>query len=151
MYSHTIYIDMIQDPYCNPYFRGAYPYDKVDSSKIDKNTRNIFMINTTPSYKKYGHWVLYFIDNDSLYYFDSFSRDTRAYGTQFHQCYEILTKNYKVITISRQVQSYKSNLCGEFCTFVAKKLCRGETINMIFEYFSNELIKNDKVVLTQYG
>ena len=45
-----------------------------------------------------------------------------------------------------QLQSYFSNLCGEYCIFFVFTLCRNKSLEYILKFFSSDLSQNDQSV-----
>ena len=67
------------------YFKGCY----VDKNlpKWFVNIENGFIIvNTLNDVNKMGHWILLFIKNSHLYYFDSFGNSPNTYGYHTSNC-----------------------------------------------------------------
>jgi Ulp1 protease family, C-terminal catalytic domain len=152
MLTHEIYISLIRDQFCKPYFLGVIPYDKIYSITVKKDSKNLLIVNTAHSKEKYGHWVLFFMQNSDspIIYFDSLGRKPDSYSIAFESSL-LYFANFTAFPneytyMQKQYQSYCSRNCGYYCIYVAKRLCQNESINIILESFSEEISENDKIV-----
>lgn len=146
MYTNQIYVILSCDQVTSKYFRGVFACDKIKNLCIEKSTEKYFIIVNTHSSKSPGqHWLLFFVVNNTCILFDSMAKSLSFYGDCVKDGFHMFSNNCNVqISSARRLQAFESNLCGIYCIYVARELCRKKSINMIENCFSNDHTKNDK-------
>ena len=85
-----------------------------------------------------SHWIVIFIENNSVDFFDSFGRPPIHFFLRF--------KNKHVNIYSKNVQDKNSTLCGYYCiAFVYMKMYK--MLNEFFQMFTDNKILNDKKIV----
>ena len=60
-------------------FLGIYKNDTVPI-ELQLKRNGFFIVNTTVKNSSMGHWILYYIKDNVLYFFDSFGQPPNVYG-----------------------------------------------------------------------
>ena len=126
------------------YFKGCYINKNLP--KWFANIENGFIIvNTLNDANKIGHWILFFIKNMHLYYFDSFGNNPNNYGYRTSKFYNTYPKN-KTIVFNSPVQADFSYFCGAYVIYFSYMMCLDYSTGFIKNKFTNNKKNNDKVV-----
>ena len=74
----------------NIYFMDVY---KITQSLLNCNQKekDFFIVNTTVKNSILGHWILYYIKDCVLYFFDSFGQPLDIYGLDIESCFTTCT------------------------------------------------------------
>lgn len=124
---------------------GVYASDMTPR----KWTRPMAMVVNTDDHTKNGtHWTAIYIDNSGVgWYFDSFGlppTDSRVL--------ERLRRNCSTWQWNRhQVQSEKSDVCGQFSVFFLYHMFTSGTLASFNDLFTKNLCKNDRSAKSFYG
>ena len=120
-------------------FGGIYAKDQITPDMIKH--KHFYIINLDDMYSPTNgtHWVVFYVDDDRIEYFDS-------YGLKPP---EIISENYDYIYNSSQLQSYDSKACGYYCLYFIYHRSHGYNFYEIIKQFSlvdldynQNLIKN---------
>ena len=115
-------------------FKGVFPRNRIPT--IPDNETLSFVVNTDPAHKPGKHWVAFYINKNTVYYFDSYGLPPKGFG-------KILTSRSKRKYFTKRLQG-NGKQCGHYCLFFLLHISHGEKlpINM----FSDDLNANDRVV-----
>ena len=110
-------------------FCGVFASDKLP--KIPR--LGLYVVNLDPSELPGSHWVAIYIHGRFAEYFDSyglrpFVPDILNFLTPFH-----LNHN------SVQIQSFHSDICGEYCCLYAASKCLGHTLRKFLSQFHHSI------------
>lgn len=144
MYSSQLSELIQKDPIMKTVFAGTFPRDKLPKLNLQHNSA--FVINSAPSNKKEGHWLLAFFDVKSrtVVWFDSLGRRPRFYSKSLSLW--LHSSGFKLDYSSKVIQAVNSRLCGLFVLNALFFLSRGYTLRKVLSQFSSELKKNDRIV-----
>ena len=124
---------------------GTFAYDRIPNI-YGKNFSLIINLD------KYGlpgsHWVALIGFEDKLHIFDTYSRTTSDLDEDVRVILnKKVVKMRKVIANPFFVQNPFSELCGHYCIYVLILFGMGVSFSNILKTFSENLIKNDEMVL----
>lgn len=126
------------------YFKGCY-----ESKNIPNWFANIvngfIIVNTLNNTNKIGHWVLFYIKNTSLYYFDSFGNEPSVYGTYISNFYHAYPKD-KTLVFKSPLQADFSYVCGAYVIYFSYMMCHNYSIAFIRNKFTKNKEYNDEIV-----
>ena len=107
-------------------FGGIYAKDQITTDMI--KSKHFYIINLDDIYSPSNgtHWVVFYVDDDRIEYFDS-------YGLKPPQ---IISENYDYIYNSSQLQSYESKACGYYCLYFIYHRSHGFNFYEIIKQFS---------------
>ena len=126
-------------------FRGCYYNRNIPFSLFNERTC-FFIVNTkTNLSRSMGHWILFYIRDYYLLFFDSFALEPRFYGWDIEEFYEMYP-GCKSIMISRPLQNEFSYVCGAYCVVVSYLLSKNYTVKRIHSLFTKKTRKNDSYV-----
>ena len=115
-------------------FKGVFARNRIPT--FPKNERLSFVVNTDPAHKPGKHWLAFYVNEDTVYYFDS---------------YGLVPKGFKKILTSRKNKKYfnrrlqgNGKECGHYCIFFLLQMCQHE--RLLLNMFSNDLNANDRIV-----
>jgi hypothetical protein len=113
-----------------------------NNDRINLSKKKVYIVNLQNTNQPGTHWVLVSsLDSRFIFYFDPFgvgptkdiTRDIKKTGLPcYYNC--------------RDVQALTSDSCGYFCSFVAKKLIRGESPEQALNQFSDSYIDNECIL-----
>lgn len=145
MDTQEIYAALKTNPSTKDCFNFVYPIDKLppkNSLKYNSRGEGFVVVNTDPSYKKGSHWIALCISPSQFSadeYFDSYGEEPPE---------EI--KNYlggNCLRQKRQLQSFETTVCGQWCIFYIWKRCCGLSLGDIVKQFKgNSPVENDQFV-----
>ena len=123
------------------HFIGCFPYDQLPV--LPEKLPVKMIVNTGASSTKGEHWVAILLKPKSCFYFDSFGIPILD-----SEIKKFLGKKYNKITFSALcVQDFRSNKCGEFCTYFLKFVRNKKTYQSFLRKFCDvNLSLNDNVV-----
>jgi len=147
MYANQICEILSQDPLTKKHFSGVFPCNASLQPESKKKTR-IIIVNTSPLHHKGEHWVTFFKNKNEAIFFDSIARKLENYGPCIYEAFMTFSAGCKHVNFSsKRLQSANSNVCGIYCIYVARELCKGKAINTIEMKFSDNLKLNDYKIL----
>ena len=97
-------------------FKGAFPCDAIP--KI--NDREYAMIvNTDNSSNEGEHWTAFIINNEHVYYMDSFGRnyDNKSFPSDYTSNLAKLFLGKRIKINDKVLQGFQSNTCSDYCIY----------------------------------
>lgn len=96
------------------------------------------------------HWLMIYFNSDQIEIYDSLCN---IFLAEYKYIRKFILNNMlsKAIFMLPQVQSNNSNTCGYFITVISILKSRNVSFQKILSMFSNNLPKNDKVILKLYN
>ena len=118
------------------HFKGVFPYNHLPQRK--QKTPYAYIFNTEPSGQEGEHWVAVFQAHEQqpIEYFDS-------YGFPPPPHLEHIASSSKIIRNTRQIQSYCSTLCGEYCVVFLTFRILNVSLHELISHFSDDPELND--------
>jgi hypothetical protein len=119
----SVQIDRLLRPF--KIFRG------VDASdRLPKSPQNgVYIVNLDPSNLPGSHCVGIYLDNHLAEYFDSYGLP--PFGANARQFLKPFVFNYNRV----QIQSFQSDICGEYCCLYAVSKSLGYTLHKFLNQF----------------
>ena len=117
-----------------------------------KKSRNLFFIVNTikdPIMEKIGHWVLFYIKDYKLYFFDSYGITPDWYGgdiAEFYYNHQFPSE----CVIRYELQQDSSFVCGIYCLFFCQKMYKNCPIKTIKNYFGCNKKNNDSLMMKYF-
>lgn len=144
MYTSQIMKIIDNDKIMKKTFFGIFARDTL--KPLNKNIESAYIANTDKSNSPGEHWILTYVipDKNEIIFFDSLAFKPSYYGKEFEDWINL--PEFKVVKISRAVQSKESTYCGLFVIYYFYYLCRGWSVDDITNTFSSDLGKNDEIV-----
>ena len=134
-----------QDEMVNYYFRGIFLNKNIPIRILEQKTC-FFVVNTMVDKSRIGHWVLIYIDDIYIYFFDSLGATPSYYGGDISKNFEN-TSRYRIIVFSEPIQSKTSSVCGAYVIFFGYELIRNKSIDSIKSKFKHSQFRNDRIVV----
>ena len=110
-------------------FRGVYASDR-----LPKSPRNgVYIVNLDPSNLPGSHWVAIYLHNHLAEYFDSYGLPPFIRN---------IRKFLKPFTVTRnriQIQSFHSDICGEYCCLYTASKSLGQTLHKFLTQFHHTI------------
>ena len=136
----------IQEYYQNePRFNGVFSRDNLFNN--NNNIKNgAYVINLNEYHDIGTHWVLLYVNNKIVTYFDSFG--------VVHIPKEIMKfiVRKKIIINIYRIQAYDSIMCGYFCNGFINFMFNGKSLTDYTNLFSlNDNNKDDDIILEYFG
>lgn len=131
-------------PYTDVSAGGVYAADKIPWGWA----RPCAIIANTDDHTKPGtHWVAFYLSaNGRGVFFDSFGRPPS--DPRFIQR---LNRNCRDFEWNRiQIQSYLSNICGNYCIVALHWLSMGKSLSAFCKLFTNNHKQNDQLLMKMY-
>ena len=132
----------IQAYYQNePRFIGVY--SRVNLSNKIKD--GAYVINLDEYYDIGTHWIVLYVNNKTVTYFDSFGKE--------HIPKEVkkFIAHRNIISNIYRIQNYDSDMCGYFCIGFVDYMFKGKSLPDYTNLFSpNNFKKNDDIVLNNF-
>ena len=99
------------------FFKGCYINSNIPKSFFNLRS-GFFIVNTLPRHSKQtmGHWVLFLVKENILYFFDSFGFKPKLYGYNIKFFFENFP-NHKEVVFDYPIQDKKSLYCGIYTIF----------------------------------
>ena len=98
----------------------------------------LYICNDQISEKAGNHWFLIYSNQNDIYFVDSFAKPVEFYNL------ETFLRPSQVL--QTRLQSYLSDVCGEYTLFFSYHLSRGKRLVDILKFFTSEYIQNDMLV-----
>ena len=99
----------------------------------------VFVVNDQASTKVGNHWFLIHVTDKEINFVDSF-----ANTPEFYKVENELQGNLILNKVNSRLQSYFSDVCGEYVIFFSYHLCRGKQLRSLTKYFTKKYIENDE-------
>ena len=118
------------------FYYGVFAQDQFKSNTdVEKQKCAICIVNEQPSTAADTHWILVFVDENKVVFFDSFGRPPSHFSIG-GKVNKLLKGKKKVLYYpTRQLQSAISNRCGGFVMLAAFLLSRDQTLTTILSLF----------------
>ena len=135
---------------------GCYLRDRLPNPTniFLKYNNNFFLIVNTvssTSSEEIGHWILLYVRDDNIYFFDSFGRCIEDKDFGLSRYIKDYYPNKRLIhVITYPVQHDDSLLCGAYVIYVAYKLSRDESPWNIKQSFSRFNRKNNDMKMEAF-
>ena len=126
-------------------FLGAYACDKIKN--IRGETPYAIIVNTDNSSKSGSHWVLLYVTDQNIFFFDTFGRnydDSEMFPADFVKYMKKYIGNRKSKFNPRILESLLGNACGQFCLYYLFEKCLDA--RQILKPFTSDLKNNDMFV-----
>lgn len=130
------------DNACSKYFIGVFPRDEAPI--IFHKLPCSFILNTDKRNESGSHWLAFFIDySRKVEFFDPY-----GYHPNYYNLSSYLNKiSSDWISNDFMIQSPFSSYCGQICLFYLYFKSRAYSLNYIINNFSDDLIKNEKIII----
>ena len=125
-------------------FIGVYPVDMLPKTKV-KQRPFCCIINSAPSSNQGEHWLAIYVDDTNRgEFFDSYGHAAEFYNHRL-ECF--LKRNCNEHSYNlRELQSFWSETCGQFCLYWLLHRCRKIPTSKIIKQFSTNKLMNDYLV-----
>lgn len=135
---NTLQLTAIMDKIShNTHFLGVLPCDQ-----------SMTIINTHPSELPGEHWLaVYFTREGTACFFDSFGNPPDDERFPYTIKNFLVTNSTNTLYSARRVQDFTTDVCGQHCVFFLHQLARGHGYNDVMRQYSDDYIKNDRMVL----
>lgn len=123
---------------------GVFPADRIPENWTKPTA---FVFNTKNHDDPGEHWVAVYVDrNGRAIYFDSYGEPPNITNHLRR-----IRKNCTFYDYNkRQLQSYDSSVCGQYCVLFLHFMCIGLSLHQFHSIFTNDTIENDKLVHEYY-
>lgn len=146
MYGDEIESAMRCDPYTRRSVVGVYAADTLPSARDSGYDRRWgFVSNTDVMSLPGSHWVSFWVNKDSLEFYDSYGQMPGYYGEHFDKYVRDARKT--LIYNAYAVQSDYSEVCGLYAMFYLLKKSRNCSMKDIVNTFSDSQDVNDSFIL----
>lgn len=146
MFSNHLDIILKNDKVTLKNFNGVYACDEI--AKSNKYAKSFIVVNTAQRKQKGKHWLLFFRHEDKSFYFDSIAAEINSYGDCVKDGFSKYADGCNNVYYSKKrLQACDSDVCGIYCIFAGRELCKRKSINTIEEMFSINLKKNDQKII----
>ena len=136
---------LTKDPKTRLFLRDVFALDHFKSFVFKHSLiEGLYIINDETSVEDGNHWILVYVDKESVVFMDSFAKSPKHYSIKK----EIEDNPYKsIITSPFQIQSYFSNVCGGYVVYFSLQLCRQKKLDQIYKQLSiTDFEKNDQMI-----
>ena len=128
-------------------FKGVYINKNLPYNLIGKKDY-FFIVNTLNKVSQsMGHWILFFIRDFELLFFDSFAMTPEYYDWEIYDFFEAYPYKKKIV-FNKPLQRDSSYTCGAYSITFAYYMTKGKTLYYIKSLFSNNKTKNDSYVVS---
>ena len=124
-------------------YRGCFMNKYVPKIK-EKNC--FFVVNTLKNVGGIGHWVMFYILDYHMYFFDSLGKEPSYYTGDIYRVYNQHMFN-KTIVFKNRIQNIYSSVCGAYVIYFAYEMFKHENICIIKSKFTLAYFKNDDIVV----
>ena len=131
----------------NRFFKGCY-YNRNIPFHLMRERECFFIVNTIIDIRKMGHWVLLFIKDFCLYYFDSFGLSPVDYGWDIEHFYTSYP-GYKAQVFHTPIQNDVSYVCGAYTIFFAHCMSMDYSLSHIRKLFTRNRRRNDSFIVSR--
>lgn len=113
-------------------YGGVFARNRVP--RIPKRKRIAYVVNTDPAHMPGQHWVAFYMDDDTVYYFD-------PYGLPPIGFERIMQSRKKQLFFKRRLQG-QGKMCGQYCLYFILSM----QTHRSFQLFGDDLNANDRIV-----
>ena len=99
-----------------PFFRGVFANYNLPRSFSLHNNAFIIVNTLSRASEEMGHWIVLYIRDGILHYFDSLAACPTQYGGAIHKLYSDYPRE-KIIVFDNPLQSDTSFACGAYAIF----------------------------------
>ena len=120
----------------NSFFSGVYT-DKILPFEIIEKDKAVIIVNISFRNKKIGHWVVMYIYEKTLYFFDSYAKKPQFYGGNI----DIFCKLFQgaiVFPVKKSIQEKGSFVCGGYSLYFAECIFKNMSISETMSIFSQK-------------
>ena len=128
------------------FFKGCFINNNVPIHLLNNLGDFFIIVNNITNISKMGHWILFFMKNRELLFFDSFGLHPNVYKGDILKFYCSYSGRKRVIT-SYAIQNKFSLVCGVYVIYVGYMLSTDRTLCTIFSKFTCNTRKNDRIVV----
>ena len=139
------------DKILNAFYLGAFPADIFPP--ISKKTPCCWIWNTDEQSEDGRHWVAIWVDEKTMYFFDSFAKPLSFYKREYWRKYaKKINRKFKIVR-TRQLQAKNTFVCGNWSLLYLHNMSRGKKDKI---KINNKLkIRNDiqlsKIIRVKFG
>ena len=127
-----------------PEFYGVHPCCEIEVFR--RKRVGSLIVNTDPHNKPGQHWVVVYIEEKTMTFFDSFGREINEFAEPFATIMNDFTRGYQVISNRKQYQNLKSDTCGLWSIyFILSKVLNVNN----FHVFTEDTLRNETVMIKQ--
>ena len=126
-------------------FKGCYLNKNIPLNILNEE-RCLFVVNSLVDVKDIGHWILMYINNRNLFFFDSFGNTPSFYGGDISRIYDLYGYS-KSIVFDYPIQSFDSFVCGAYVIYFGYEMCAHANSFLIKNAFTRFRRGNDKKVV----
>ena len=142
---------MSNSPITSPYICAVLSLDFDAQSEVnlyDKNSKNVYIINTTASSNIVGHWLLLFAARNCCIFFDTYGQSAENFGGNILELTKLISikSGASVTWNSKCLQQKNSCVCGIYCILFSYYLCQNYSMSNILSWFSDDKKLNDHSV-----
>ncbi len=131
---------------CRTHFLGVLPSDQLPKKPI-RILPSACIINTHPARLPGEHWIAVYLTQDGpTCFFDSFGNPPNSHRFPTTINNFLAANDADVLYSNGRVQDYSSDTCGQHCVFFLYHLARGYDYNHVMKLYTDDYIKNDKMV-----
>ena len=127
-------------------FQGVFLNNNIPIDYLKSKRNCFFVVNTISSTHNIGHWVLFYIKDYCLYFFDSLGKDPEYYDGDIKKFYNQFMFD-KLVVFRKQIQNSTSSVCGAYVIYFAYILFTCENVYRLKAKFTLQYVKNDKIVV----
>ena len=138
MYENTIEEILERDSFTKKIFVGCLSRDELPP--VLKKP-SCFVINTEPRSSKGEHWLAFYFEKDTCYFFDSYGLSPKYYGFE-----KYIKQNSKKLVFNKQRLQGLSNYCGLYCILFLIFRARND-LKIFYNNFFKDFYLNDKLIL----
>ncbi len=144
---NTLQLTAIMDKItCRTHFLGVLPSDQLPKKPM-RILPSACIINTHPARLPGEHWIAVYLTQDGpTCFFDSFGNPPNSHRFPTTINNFLAANDADVLYSDRRVQDYSSDTCGQHCVFFLYHLARGYDYNYVMKLYTDDYIKNDKMV-----
>ena len=132
---------LMSDPVISRMSFVIVPSRALEFVDVTQDSINFYIINSNANSPKYGHWVVLYVQQGWLEWFDSLALETGKYNA--HIQHFINTHKNNLHTAKRPIQHVNSDKCGYFILFYLFFKVRGIKLDTIVNMFSDNITEND--------
>ena len=125
-------------------FLGCFKNDTIPF-ELQLKRNGFFIVNTTVKISSMGHWILFYIKDCVLYFFDSFGQSLDIYGLDIESFYTSYT-GPKIKVFNSPLQDDMSYVCGPYVIYFAYMMSKNHSTYYIKSRFNKNKKRNDTLV-----
>ena len=140
----TLHINKIlkEFPLTKDKFVGTFASCEYD--KLPANGQFGFITNDQHHLLPGGHWNAWWVDDEEVTFFDSFSRSPLDFG---HDYKHILRRFNRFKYVNKNLQAVDSKVCGYYCIHFILLMSVGFSVDCMLRDYSSNTKENDMYVV----